>query len=225
MATKVGVDTSMAALATTIPSLSPDEFKQRLTWLLQLQSDTIDSFEDKLCARGLTLRSLDLGLELKSSIPRSSSHSSPTSSPISPPISSTRSSPGQASTFTGIEDSDSTTDNMKPDVLGQQPAPTADADAALVALTRGLTPGQEAPKDMKFCPWRMVTYYPDWFIGKTNTPRVSPSSLAYNSSLGSSADFNRRVHSSMSTGRTRSGICEASLHLSLMTATLANRLS
>ena len=175
MATKEDVHASITALATTIPSLSPDEFKERLTWLLQLQGDTIGSFEDKLHARGLTLRSLDLGLELKPTIPRSRFHSSPTSSSTSLPISSTNNSRRQASVFSQIEDSHSTCNNMKPDVLGQQLNSTA--DAALVVLTGGLTLGQEAPEDMKFCPWRMVTYYPDWFIGKANTPRVSPPSF------------------------------------------------
>lgn len=217
MATKEYADASVAALATTIPSLGQDEFVERLTWLLQLQGDTIDSFEDKLRARGLTLRTLDLGLELKPSIPPSSSHSSPTSSPTFPPISFTKSSPGQASTSAEIEDSNLTTDNMKPDVLWQQPDPTVNADAALVALTNGLTLGQEAAKDMEFCPWRMIKYYPDWFIGKANTPRVSPSSLAYR---GSNANFNRRVHFSTSTGSTKSGICEASMHPGLMKANL-----
>lgn len=217
MAAKEDVDASMAALATTIPSLGPDEFRERLTWLLQLQGDTIDSFEDRLRARGLTLRSLDLGLELKPTIPPSSSHSSPTSSPTSPPISSTKSSPGQALTSTEIEDSDLTTHNMEPDVLWQQPDPTANADADLVGLTKGLTLGQEAPKNMKFCPWRMITYYPDWFIGKANAPRVSSASLKYR---GSNANFNRRVHSSTSTGSTKSGICEALLHPGSMMANL-----
>lgn len=167
MATKEDMDVSIAALATTIPSLSPDEFKERLAWLLQLQGDTVDSFEDKLHARGLTLRSLDLGLELKPSIPPSRSYSSPTSSPTSLPISSTKNSRGQASILSRSEDADLTSNNMKPDV----------ADAAPIALAGGLTLGQEVPKDMKFCPWRMVTHYPDWFIGKANTPRVSPLSL------------------------------------------------
>lgn len=32
--------------------------------------------------------------------------------------------------------------------------------------------GEPAEKEMEFCPWKVVTDYPDHFIGKTNRPHV-----------------------------------------------------
>lgn len=34
--------------------------------------------------------------------------------------------------------------------------------------------GEMAEKDVEFCPWKVITEYPDHFIGKTNRPHVCP---------------------------------------------------
>lgn len=161
----------------TIPPLSSDELKERLGSLLELQGDTIESFEAKLHAEGL-IRLVGANKDDSSTSPPSS-HFSPNTSPST----STEHSPTSATTTTEPERSNSDSENifadMKADIPKRGPSPTVHADASLVASMAALTVGEEAPKDMEFCPWRMVQHYPDWFVGKANTPRVSFSSSGF----------------------------------------------
>ncbi|KAL2107769.1 hypothetical protein VUR80DRAFT_4758 [Thermomyces stellatus] len=148
--------------------LSPDEVKERLATFLELQGDTLDTFEEGLRLQGLTLQSVGSCLPDSPTTQPSSS-----SSPIS-----TGSSAG-SSPIRAIEtaEADRSGTGFSADIIAevpkQEPGSTADTTADSVAFMADLVIGEEAPRDMSFCPWRMVQHYPDWFIGKANTPRVS----------------------------------------------------
>ena len=163
-----GVDDPKAILPPTILPLSPDEVKERLTLLLELQGVTIDTFEEKLRVQGPTLQIVVFS-------DSSATHPSSQSSPTTPTGSSTEGLPlyHPIATREAYEsDSDSVTKRLT-GIPKQEPGFAADADADLVASMADLAIGEEAPKRMDFCPWRMVQNYPDWFIGKANAPRVS----------------------------------------------------
>lgn len=168
-----GADEPRAILPTILP-LSPNEVKERLVSLLELQGISIDSYEEKVRPQGLTLQSVGFG---DSATTHPGSHSSPTTSTTS----STECSPPHHATTTGEAggpDSDSVAQTST-EIPKQEPSFAADADSDFVAPMADLMVGEEAPKSMDFCPWRMVQNYPDWFIGKTNTPRVSSLASAF----------------------------------------------
>lgn len=164
-----GGDEPKAILPTILP-LSPDEVKERLGELLELQGLTADSYEEKLRLQGLTLQSVRTS---DSSTTHLSSHSSPATSTSS----STEGSPPHHATATATGEADGSdphsVTNISTEISNQDPGVAAEADVDLVASMADLIVGEEASKSMDLCPWRMVQGYPDWFIGKANTPRVS----------------------------------------------------
>lgn len=159
----------------TISPLSSDELKERLASLLDMQGDTLESFEKKLRVQGRTWQSMGMNHDDSSTTPPGA-RSSPTTSPISP----TETSPGCATTTTEVDGSDSeSAPDMKADAPKQAPSLTADVAAGFPTSAGDLIIGEEAPKDIEFCPWKMAQNYPDWFVGKANTPRVSFSSSGF----------------------------------------------
>lgn len=180
--------------ASSAPAVLPpnsSEMRERLAWLLEMEGETIESYEKAVRESGLRLKSLE-----DSSITHSGSHSishsvshsvshsppPPSSSLSPPPPPSAKDSPDQAAPAapTEVSDSDSIADNMKADTPELNSG--SKQDASLLASMAAMTLGEEAPKDMEFCPWKMVFNYPDWWIGKANAPRVSYRSLSLPSS-------------------------------------------
>ena len=152
----------------TIQPLTSDELNERLASMLELHGETMASYEEKVRAQGLTLQCVGLNHDSSTTVPSSGS------SPAISPNSSNEHSSGGATTTTEPDASDCDfVPEMKADIQKQEPIAVDGADAGLAASMRALVVGEEAPKDMEFCPWRMVQKYPDWFIGKTNAPRVS----------------------------------------------------
>ena len=150
--------------------LVSNEFKERLTWILSLRGQTIGSFEEELSARSRALQ--EAGVDPESIITRPSPDFSSTASPNS----TTQTSPDRITITTDTDRSDCepVADKItEPDMPRRKLELIVNADASLVASMENLVVGEGAPKDMDFCPWRMVQHYPDWFIGKVNTPRVS----------------------------------------------------
>lgn len=164
-----GADEPKAILPSILP-LSSDEVKERLGDLLELQGVTVDSYKEKLRLQGLTLQSVR-------SSDSSTTHLSSPSSPTSSTSSSTEGSPPHHATATATEEADGSDSHsvtkISTEISNQDPGVAPEADVDLVASMADLMVGEEASKSMDLCPWRMVQGYPDWFIGKANTPRVS----------------------------------------------------